>query len=77
MATLEKTEDPDVTKKTEDYSSNMQQAMGTPLTYRHELGMNYNHVLPDLIVGSCLQVSYLDTSFVCTFPPKQYTFRVL
>ncbi|MCO5579773.1 hypothetical protein L7F22_033635 [Adiantum nelumboides] len=25
------------------------------LTYRHELGMNYNFVLPDLIVGSCLQ----------------------
>lgn len=26
------------------------------LTYRHELGMNYNFILPDLIVGSCLQV---------------------
>jgi hypothetical protein len=25
------------------------------LTYRHELGMNYNFIRPDLIVGSCLQ----------------------
>jgi protein-tyrosine phosphatase len=41
--------------KTEEYSSTMQQAMGTSLEYRHELGMNYAHVLPDLIVGSCLQ----------------------
>ncbi|CAM6091312.1 unnamed protein product [Calypogeia fissa] len=56
MATLgEKTEEPEVEKKTEEYSENMQNAMGTNLTYRHELGMNYNHVLPDLIVGSCLQ----------------------
>ena len=28
----------------------------TVLTYRHELGMNYNFIRPDLIVGSCLQV---------------------
>lgn len=28
----------------------------TVLTYRHELGMNYNFISPDLIVGSCLQV---------------------
>lgn len=27
------------------------------LTYRHELGMNYNFIRPDLIVGSCLQVN--------------------
>lgn len=27
------------------------------LIYRHELGMNYARVLPDLIVGSCLQAS--------------------
>ncbi|KAI3997930.1 hypothetical protein MKX01_024922, partial [Papaver californicum] len=25
------------------------------LTYRHELGLNYNFIRPDLIVGSCLQ----------------------
>ncbi|EXB58482.1 hypothetical protein L484_005216 [Morus notabilis] len=25
------------------------------LTYKHELGMNYNFIRPDLIVGSCLQ----------------------
>jgi len=31
------------------------------LTYRHEHGMNYNFIRPDLIVGSCLQV--LVTSF--------------
>lgn len=27
------------------------------LTYRHELGMNYDFILPNLIVGSCLQVT--------------------
>ncbi|GAQ77869.1 protein tyrosine phosphate [Klebsormidium nitens] len=41
--------------KTDEYSKTMQQTMGTALTYRHELGMNFAHVLPDLIVGSCLQ----------------------
>lgn len=52
-ATEEKKEEIGV--KTEEYSATMQQAMGTSLEYRHELGMNYAHVLPDLIVGSCLQ----------------------
>jgi hypothetical protein len=33
----------------------MQARMGTTLTYRHEDGINWNYVLPDLIVGSCLQ----------------------
>ncbi|MBA0571655.1 hypothetical protein Golob_002035 [Gossypium lobatum] len=33
----------------------MTEAMGAVLTYRHELGMNYNFIRPDLIVGSCLQ----------------------
>jgi len=28
------------------------------LTYKHELGMNYNFIRPDLIVGSCPQVSF-------------------
>nr|ADP88922.1 starch excess 4 [Gunnera manicata] len=42
-------------EKSEIYSSNMTQAMGAVLTYRHELGMNYNFICPDLIVGSCLQ----------------------
>ncbi|WCJ19218.1 Phosphoglucan phosphatase DSP4 amyloplastic [Euphorbia peplus] len=41
--------------KSETYSHNMTEAMGAVLTYRHELGMNYNFILPDLIVGSCLQ----------------------
>ncbi|KAI5399486.1 phosphoglucan phosphatase DSP4, amyloplastic [Lathyrus oleraceus] len=41
--------------KSETYSNNMTEAMGAVLTYRHELGMNYNFILPDLIVGSCLQ----------------------
>lgn len=31
--------------------------MSAALEYRHELGMNFAYVLPDLIVGSCLQVS--------------------
>ncbi len=41
--------------KSDDYSSNMQNKMGGFLTYRHEDGMNFAHVLDDLIVGSCLQ----------------------
>lgn len=54
--TVEKAEEQEETvEKTEEYSASMQQAMGTSLTYRHELGMNYAYVLPDLIVGSCLQ----------------------
>uniref|UniRef100_A0A0D6R4V1 Uncharacterized protein n=1 Tax=Araucaria cunninghamii TaxID=56994 RepID=A0A0D6R4V1_ARACU len=42
-------------EKSDTYSSDMSNAMGAVLTYRHELGINYNFVLPDLIVGSCLQ----------------------
>lgn len=41
--------------KSDAYSSTMTQAMGADLTYRHELGINYNFIRPDLIVGSCLQ----------------------
>ncbi|XP_029117394.1 phosphoglucan phosphatase DSP4, amyloplastic isoform X1 [Elaeis guineensis] len=41
--------------KSKIYSNNMTQAMGAVLTYRHEVGMNYNFIRPDLIVGSCLQ----------------------
>ena len=33
----------------------MQARMGSPLTYNHEAGMNFAHVLDDLMVGSCLQ----------------------
>ncbi|KAI4346446.1 hypothetical protein L6164_007341 [Bauhinia variegata] len=42
-------------ENSETYSHNMTEAMGAVLTYRHELGMNYNFIRPDLIVGSCLQ----------------------
>ncbi|KAK4385591.1 Phosphoglucan phosphatase DSP4, amyloplastic [Sesamum angolense] len=42
-------------EKSETYSQDMTVAMGAVLTYRHELGMNYNFILPGLIVGSCLQ----------------------
>ncbi|KAF3575044.1 hypothetical protein F2Q69_00061556 [Brassica cretica] len=42
-------------EKSDEYSQDMTQAMGAVLTYRHELGMNYNFLRPDLIVGSCLQ----------------------
>ncbi|KAL2525920.1 Phosphoglucan phosphatase DSP4 [Abeliophyllum distichum] len=42
-------------EKSETYSHDMTAAMGAALTYRHELGMNYNFIRPDLIVGSCLQ----------------------
>ncbi|KAG6479203.1 hypothetical protein ZIOFF_062664 [Zingiber officinale] len=42
-------------QKSETYSNDMTKAMGAVLTYRHELGMNYNFIYPGLIVGSCLQ----------------------
>ncbi|KNA21364.1 hypothetical protein SOVF_043820 [Spinacia oleracea] len=42
-------------KKSDEYSDTMTEAMGASLTYRHELGINYNFIRPDLIVGSCLQ----------------------
>ncbi|KAJ7974971.1 Phosphoglucan phosphatase [Quillaja saponaria] len=42
-------------EKSDVYSHNMTEAMGAVLTYRHELGMNYNFIRSDLIVGSCLQ----------------------
>ncbi|GAX75733.1 hypothetical protein CEUSTIGMA_g3176.t1 [Chlamydomonas eustigma] len=41
--------------KSAEYTQEMQAKMGTSLTYRHEAGLDYNRVLPDLIVGSCLQ----------------------
>jgi hypothetical protein len=41
--------------KSDEYTEEMQARMGTTLTYRHEDGINYNYVLPDLVVGSCLQ----------------------
>lgn len=41
--------------KSEEYTSEMQKKMGTGLTYRHEDGMNWDYIMPDLIVGSCLQ----------------------
>ncbi len=42
--------------KSDEYSETMNRKMGTSLHYRHELGIDYNRILPDLIVGSCLQV---------------------
>ncbi|KIY93575.1 hypothetical protein MNEG_14385, partial [Monoraphidium neglectum] len=41
--------------KSEEYTEEMQKKMGTTLTYRHELGINWNEIMPDLYVGSCLQ----------------------
>jgi len=45
----------DVDVKSDEYSDVMSSRMGAALTYRHEDGMNYNRILEDLIVGSCLQ----------------------
>lgn len=39
----------------DEYSKEMQEKMGGTHEYRHEDGMNFAHVLDDLIVGSCLQ----------------------
>ena len=41
----------------DEYSQVMQTKMGGSLTYEHDLGMNYTRILPNLIVGSCLQTS--------------------
>eukprot|EP00899_Mesostigma_viride_P014936 jgi/Mesvir1/23443/Mv22298-RA.1 len=42
--------------KSSEYSEAMQKRMGDPsLVYRHEAGMNYAVVLPDIMVGSCPQ----------------------
>ena len=41
----------------DEYSDVMSARMGAALTYRHENGMNYNRILDDLIVGSCLQIA--------------------
>ena len=42
-------------KKSNEYSKEMQSKMGGILTYRHEDGMNFAHIMEDVIVGSCLQ----------------------
>ncbi|KAI8476474.1 MAG: phosphatases II [Monoraphidium minutum] len=47
--------DAEVDEKSDEYTAEMQSKMGTGLTYRHEAGINWNHIMPDLIVGSCLQ----------------------
>jgi hypothetical protein len=40
----------------EEYTDTMQKRMGSAtLTYCHEDGMNYNRIMEDIIVGSCLQ----------------------
>ncbi|CAH9097571.1 unnamed protein product [Cuscuta epithymum] len=41
--------------KSDVYSQDMTEAMGAVLTYKHELGLNYDFIRQDLIVGSCLQ----------------------
>ncbi|KAF5840147.1 protein-tyrosine phosphatase-like protein [Dunaliella salina] len=43
--------------KSDEYNEIMNRRMGTSLSYRHELGLDYNRILPDLIVGSCLQTA--------------------
>lgn len=47
----------DTSSKSGEYSKDMQAKMGTTLTYRHELGINWDHITSDVIVGSCLQTS--------------------
>ena len=41
-------------KDSEAYSKEMNEKMGTSLIYDHSRGMNYNYILDDVIVGSCL-----------------------
>jgi hypothetical protein len=49
-------EEDEESKKSKEYSETMNRRMGTSLHYVHENGLDYNRILPDLIVGSCLQV---------------------
>lgn len=48
-------EEEDLEDKSSEYSDVMKQRMGSSLTYCHEDGVNFAHVLDNLIVGSCLQ----------------------
>lgn len=48
-------EEEDLEDKSSEYSDVMKQRMGSSLTYRHEDGVNFAHVLDNLMVGSCLQ----------------------
>lgn len=57
--------------KSEEYTDVMQSRMGGGLTYRHEDGMNYAHVLPDLIVGSCPQTAADVDTCACRPLPVQ------
>ncbi|KAI3428039.1 hypothetical protein D9Q98_006425 [Chlorella vulgaris] len=51
-----KTGDEDAEDLSEKYTDVMQERMGSAvLTYRHEDGTNWSRILPDLVVGSCLQ----------------------
>jgi protein-tyrosine phosphatase len=43
------------TATTDDYNLEMQSRMRSNICYIHEAGLNYTHVLPGLIVGSCPQ----------------------
>lgn len=46
----------DTEELSDKYTDVMQQRMGSAtLTYRHEDGTNWNRILDDLVVGSCLQ----------------------
>jgi len=44
--------------KSSEYTDEMQKRMGGSLTYNHEDGMNFDYILPDLIVGSCPQSAF-------------------
>ena len=55
-AQTEEMEDAEETEaRSTEYSETMNQQMGSYLVYRHEDGINYAHVLEDIMVGSCLQ----------------------
>ncbi|CAG9463077.1 unnamed protein product [Pedinophyceae sp. YPF-701] len=51
------TKDNGTKKLSEVYTKEMQAKMGGDLTYRHEQGMNYARIWPDIIVGSCPQTA--------------------
>lgn len=56
--------------KSDAYSQEMQVKMGGSLQYRHELGINFHRILPDLYVGSCMQTA-ADVHRYVAFEQKQ------
>lgn len=63
-------EDEDEQAKSDAYSEEMKAKMGGSLEYRHELGINFHQILPDLYVGSCMQTAADVQRYECLRVPS-------